>query len=274
MEQDVRELLAGCIYKYGPFKHAQRTLQDLTLGFNSLDDFNDIYESEYRLAHFFESNDEMDDWTKGAVTPFDRIKTLVRQYLDAVKVTCFSHSATNNLMWSHYSEHHKGCCYCFDFKNKSKTLFDLKTVGWGNVIYSSLIPEIQVFQNSTTEGILKMLLTNVVLTKSSEWAYEKEIRFFLSQDEKNLNYDVNSLKAIIAGRRTSDADITDIASFISDYNTINGTDVKLLFAHRVASSFDLGIHSDKIFRDNSEDSFSCRIPVLSGIKSPVVTGNK
>lgn len=274
LENDIRELLADCIFKYGPASYAERTLNDKTIGFSALKDFNDIYESEYRLTHFFESNDEMDKWTSGAVTPFAKIKELARKYLDAIRVTCFSHSADNNLMWSHYSNDHKGVCYCFDFKNKSTSPFSPKAVGWGNIIYSSLIPEIQVYQNNTTEGILEMLLTNVVLTKSSEWAYEQELRFFLRQDEKFLPFDPTSLKAIIIGRRTPNDEIETIRNAISEFNNTNGQDVKLLFAHRVASKYDLGIHSNKDFRDNSEHSFSGRIPVLTGINSPIITGNK
>jgi hypothetical protein len=274
LEKEVRDMLAGSIYKYGPVSYVDRTLVDSTLGFSALSDFNDIYESEYRLTHFFESNDEMDKWTKGPVTPFERIKDLARNYLESVRVTCFSYSATNNLMWSHYSDHHKGVCYCFDFSNTTKTPFSPKNVGWGNVIYSSLIPEIQVFQNSTTEGILEMLLSNVALTKASEWAYEQEVRFFLRQDEKKLNYRPESLKAIIIGRRMSEKDIQDLSKHVANFNNANNTSVKVLYAHRVASKYDLGIHTNKNFRDNSEDSFNCRIPVLTGINSPVVTRRK
>ncbi len=274
LEKEVRDILVGTIFKYGPASCVERTLKDKTLRFSSLSDFNDIYESEYRLAHFFESDDESEKWTRGPVLPFERIKDLARKYLEAVRVTCFSYSTTNNLMWSHYSEHHKGICYCFDFSNTTKNPFSSNNVGWGNVIYSSLIPEIQVFQNSTTEGILEMLLTNVVLTKSSEWAYEQEIRFFLRQKEKLLNYRADSLKAIIIGRRTPDTDIQNISTYVSNFNSANSTNVKVLYAHRVASKYDLGIHSDKNFRDNSEKSFNCSVPILTSIDSAIVTGNK
>ena len=274
LEQDVREILSGCIYKFGPLANAKRTLQAQTLGFNSLVDFNDIYESEYRLSHYFESEAEMIKWTSGPTTPFSHIKDLARQYLDSVKVSCFSHTAINNLMWSHYSDQHSGVCYCFDFQNKNNTPFYPEPVNWGNVIYSSLIPEIYVFQNNTTEGIFEKLLMNVVLTKSSEWTYEKEIRFFLRQENKHLTYNPNSLKAIIVGRRTPDHNIDDINTDIAIYNSSNGTSVRLLFAHRIASSYNLGINSSRDFRNNSEESFNCRIPVLTSINTPVVTENK
>lgn len=273
IEPEIRKLLSSCIFKYGPSSNVERTLKKKTLGFSPLADFNDIYESEYRLTQFFENADEMDKWTRGAKNPFTKINGLAKKYLDAVRVSCFAHSSTNNLMWSLYSDHHKGVCYCFDFSNSSATPFGSKKVGWGNVIYSSLLPEIQVFQNSTTEGILEMLLTSVVLTKSSEWAYEQELRFFLRQDPNFLEYDPTKLKAIIIGRRTSDDDINSIKKEVQDFNAVNKQDVKVLFAHRVAASYELGVHQDKNFRDNSEFSFSGRIPVLDGIKSPIVTGN-
>lgn len=119
--------------------------------------------------------------------------------------------------------------------------------------------------------MLPMLLTDVVLTKSQDWDYEKEIRFFRRQEENFVHYNPKSLKGIIVGRRTTNEEIEQLSNWINEFNEKNETSVKILFAHRVATKFNLGIHSNKGFRDSSESSFNARIPVLEGIDSEPLT---
>lgn len=127
IELETRETLSSSIFKYGPFENVERTLSKLTLGFSPLSSFNDVYESEYRLVHFFHSVEDEKILFEGKKSPFTKINKLASDYLDAVRVTCFSYSSTNNLMWAHYANNHKGVCYCFNFE-KQKSPFD-KPVG-------------------------------------------------------------------------------------------------------------------------------------------------
>ena len=270
IDSEVLQLLSGCIYKYGPLENVKRTLENFTLGFSPLKYFNDIYESEYRTTHFFHSIED----EKKLLEPIDnsliKINRLASEYLESVRVTCFSYLANNNLMWAHYANNHSGVCYCFDFTNQ-KSPFDSTPITWGRVIYSSLVPDIKIFQDQTTEGMLPTLLSDVILTKSQEWFYEQELRFFISQENNFLKFNPKFLKAIIIGRRVTDKEITELNSLIKKINKGNKLKIKVLYAHRFTNSYDLGIHSNKSFRDSSESNSSIRIPVLEGIKSKPLT---
>lgn len=270
IEIETQKIIASSIYKYGPFNNMCRTLEQCTLGFSPLDSFNDIYESDYKLKHFFHSIDDEKVLIDGPVTPFMKISRLVESNLKTIRVSCFSYTPNNNLMWAHYASNHEGICYCFEFDGK-KTPFEPVTTDWGNVIYSSSVPELKVFQDQTTEGMLSVLLTDVILTKSLDWSYEKELRFFRSQKENHLKFYPRSLRAIIVGRRVSDELIDSIEKSIGKFEVEHNHKIQLLYAHRVATKYDLGIHSNKSYRDSCETNFSVKIPVLDGILSEPLT---
>jgi hypothetical protein len=65
----------------------------------------------------------------------------------------------NMLMWSHYTDEHRGCCieFHFDDENEEKNVYPIKYV-----------KEIEVNQNETAKAIL--------LRKFEDWKYEKEVR--------------------------------------------------------------------------------------------------
>lgn len=270
MDQESVNSINGCIYKFGPIKNLERTLKEITLGFSPLESFNDAYESEFGIAHFFHSLEDEKKLLSPVKTPLDKIQRLSQKYLDTIKVTCFSRIPTNNLMWAHYANNHKGVCYAFDF-SKQQPPFQEKNIAWGGVIYSSYVPELKIYQDQTTEGMLPSLLSDVILTKSQEWSYEEEIRFYHSKDTVSEQYRVESLKAVILGRRVNSNDRVDIKKWVDEYNKENKTNVKILYAHRIARTYTLGINSNEGFQKNSETSFSAKIPVLSGIISEPLT---
>lgn len=65
----------------------------------------------------------------------------------------------NMLMWSHYTDEHRGCCieFHFDDENEEKNICPIKYV-----------KEIEVNQNETAKAIL--------LRKFTDWKYEQEVR--------------------------------------------------------------------------------------------------
>ena len=270
MDQVSITTLTGCIYKYGPIKNIEKTLNNTTLGFGSLGSFNDAYESEFGISHFFHSLEDEKKLLQPIRTPLDHIQRLSKKYLDAVRVTCFSRTPTNNLMWAHYANNHKGVCYAFNFINQ-KPPFKNEEIAWGGVIYSSYIPEIKIYQDQTTEGMLPSLLSDVILTKSQEWSYEEEVRFFHTNDDNVIEYKPGTLKAIILGRRVNDTDRTKIQKLVDKFNKIHKTNVHILYAHRITRTYSLGVHSNEGFQKSSETSFSAKIPVLKTIRTKPLT---
>jgi hypothetical protein len=80
----------------------------------------------------------------------------------------------------------------------------------------------------------------------------------------------DKLKAIIIGRRMDGNEINKISSLVDEFNHRNNTKVRVLYSMRIASSYKLGICSN---RGGREGGFNARIPVLQDILSPVITTN-
>lgn len=272
IDPETSTMLTKCIYKYGPTDYVSRTLENLTFGFSELNAFNDPYESDYRIAHYFHSLEDEKELLGGTKDTFERIRNFAKIYLNSIRVTCFSRTPNNNLMWAHYSKHHTGVCYAVEF-NSQQLPFNSENLGWGNIIYSSLLPELKIYQDQTTEGMFQTQLSDVILTKSQEWSYEQEVRFFKSQNDNYITYKPEKLKAIIIGRKMSDEDESSICEAVTKYNDANETDLKVLYAHRIPSSFNLGISTYANFRKDSEEAFSASIPVFDNILSSPLTTN-
>ncbi len=118
-------------------------------------------------------------------------------------IACFSEKNDSSLMWGHYANGHRGFCLEYDFKSilkpcnggctdvrecnnfmitptiapviYSKTRFDatshLFTIMQAEMISKTRIPMGLVYEDT-------LLISKCLLTKSSDWAYEKEWRLF------------------------------------------------------------------------------------------------
>ena len=84
---------------------------------------------------------------------------------DAVFVGCFSERNDALLMWSHYADEHRGLCIGYN-------LHDLiKNYNCFPVIYSDEMPQGKELGLNKTDSLMKY-----ILTKYSDWSYEKEWR--------------------------------------------------------------------------------------------------
>lgn len=107
-------------------------------------------------------------------------------------ILCFSRTKRNPVLWSHYADKHKGMCLGFDLRDD--TLKEVKYVSRRLVLKS--------LRNLTKGTAIKFLST-----KYQGWSYEKEVRTFLSleeKDERNGFYfedfgDDIKLKEVLAG---------------------------------------------------------------------------
>ena len=115
-----------------------------------------------------------------------------KQYLYRTGCSCFSEINDNLLMWSHYSDGHRGFCLEFDtsFNPFNKAL---------KVGYSDSFPRINPIKmlidgRDDTRSALAPLLT-----KYSCWDYEKEWRLYHREPRKLFVYEVDALKAVYFG---------------------------------------------------------------------------
>ena len=85
-------------------------------------------------------------------------------------ILCFSRTKREPLLWSHYADKHRGMCLGFDVRDD--TLKEVKYVSRRLVLKS--------LRNLTKGTAIKFLST-----KYQGWSYEKEVRVFLSLEEKD-----------------------------------------------------------------------------------------
>lgn len=243
------------LFKYGSLEHFGRTLSDRSLHFQNLSAYNDVHETEFTVVHHFRSEEERNE-SLSEITPFSQQNEIVSDYLNSLLATCFSSTPYSNLMWSHYGDNHSGVCYVFD-----EDPFEGKLFG-GPVVYSNSTPEVEVFHNHTTAGMTRALSLNVVLTKSLEWAYEREFRWLYEKPEKVQLFRPDALKAVILGRRVGGKELQKVQEALASYREEHGHDVELLFTLREVGSFGLGITDDYDHRMMNESALKPRTRIV------------
>lgn len=130
-------------------------------------------------------------------------------------IICFSEKNNDILMWSHYSDSHRGFCLQFDPENLAKSFYV------GKVKYSNKYPTLKEFANANATGMSNLML----LSKSSHWKYEKEIRLILDteNDQKTpgnriYKYPPEALTGVIFGLQMQEKDKETIRNILKDRN--------------------------------------------------------
>lgn len=119
------------------------------------------------------------------------IRKNIKNLISKFGVISYSETENNILLWSHYSDNHKGMCLVFDIQeDPSLAIFKVE--------YEDLIYPIEFKFDYNLIGILT--------TKSKAWSYEKEHRQIFKIGECHYDFP-NTLKEIIFGCQTSIKDI-------------------------------------------------------------------
>lgn len=147
------------------------------------------------------------------------IADFVTQALVRSFVCCFSNESTNPLLWSHYSDSHRG--FCIRFK-KDILLRDLCPAEHGNVKYIN--EPINLMHSIYKEG---NPAKDIIFCKSDVWSYEKEYRLVHSSiaenetdDNRISRYSDDAIDCIILGINTSDSDLNLLKSIMSGRDII------------------------------------------------------
>ena len=119
------------------------------------------------------------------------------------KLSCFSESYSEILMWSHYADKHSGICVGFNFPHKYDNKFILCPVKYLN--------ELKELDGAT--DIYRVILYWLT-SKSIRWEYEKEIRAISrckspKTDHEYITYDSRYIKEIIFGCNVTDKKIEE-----------------------------------------------------------------
>jgi hypothetical protein len=215
----MKKNLPPYLYKYQPYNiQTLDNIKDRYIWFSKPDDFNDPFdcsinfsfddlteidweylyqkareaweknkESNPSMAAFF-AGDEPSPNFKKVYSENLKARTKIRLEKEFKQrgVACFSEKVDDVLMWSHYSDGHRGFCLEYD----TRFLPFSKAVP---VEYSEAYPTINPTQD------INNLLIQLATTKSIGWEYEKEWRIFYEMGNKEFGVAVDALTGIYLG---------------------------------------------------------------------------
>lgn len=171
-----------------------------------------------------------------------------KAYKDTLKISCFSKSYHNPLMWAHYADNHKGICIRYHFIDTFKEFTCLKLVGFKEIKYSD-----EDLAKSGRKS--RISVEDAFFLKGKAWEYEKELRFFCFDRNGSGRFDqygdtTGCIKAVYFGLRCSEADKKAILNILKDCTyTISkiGKDKRIVGTSSVGIRFFQMIENDKKF---------------------------
>lgn len=208
-------------YKYKKLdKYSLRTLSDDEIYFSDVAGFNDPFDSRIVFDISDYTSELIDEASKKAAIKLNKspgeLKKLVydtlgkneisrieekvslktqEKILQSIRIYCVSTINNDILMWSHYSDNHKGICYEFDF-SQSSLPEPLPAV------YQDEYPKINI--NATAEEYSQALRV-----KFTSWKYENEYRIikqFRAGEPTVIKLENNVLSGLIMGCEMTEND--------------------------------------------------------------------
>lgn len=152
------------------------------------------------------------------------------QALNDSGVSCFSEHNTEILMWSHYTNNHTG--FCLEFDTGHEPFSSARKVNYEDefpTIESAMIINRDISQ-----------LWSLLLTKFTNWSYEKEWRIIIPDGGKPVGYETYALTGIYFGCKIdqSHADIIKLVSLAQN------PDIKFYKGEMSSANFELHFSED------------------------------
>lgn len=150
----------------------------------------------------------------------ESISKAVQEASATLSISCFSKIEDSVLMWSHYADNNKGICLEFENEgfldvsySEERTAIRIRKIMYKILWNFHTKEKIEI---SKKELPIFLIAIAPLLTKSKDWAYEKEVRCIFNSSNKQLIsrndqffYRLKTLKSIILGCRTSENDKCD-----------------------------------------------------------------
>ena len=114
-------------------------------------------------------------------------------------VCCFSASAGNPLLWSHYGDQHRGICIGYGLDREPRPILRKVEYGGTRTVKTSRIAKALLDNDSKAQELLDR---DVLLRKASAWRYEREWRLI---GERGVQDSTLALEEVIFGLRCPDA---------------------------------------------------------------------
>jgi hypothetical protein len=129
---------------------------------------------------------------------------------DTMGILSLSEDAESTTMWSHYGENHAGICIGYDPRNlfpksPNGALDWLKKVEYkdeSDIIRNAYLLYAKTGMRHSHVAVMELLF-QMLTTKSKDWNYEQEWRFFWPEKGGNLfNLEIDAISSITFGLRT------------------------------------------------------------------------
>ena len=186
-ETRLKKIMAYTLYKYRSidnFKFFVDIIINERLYAAPYQDLNDPME-----GHYLYRKGEIDtEWLE-----------LISNQKNNVRICALSETPASMLMWSHYSDSHKGVCIEVEVSLKD---YDIRQMHYGSL---RMINECNL-----NNGVGKDILS----CKLPPWKYEKEWRVFV----ENENYVHVKVKSVLIGEKMSNQDFSIIKKMVSHIN--------------------------------------------------------
>lgn len=183
------------LYKYTTVANLRLMLENGTIKFSRITDFNDKRECFATL----DFNCTRSDWANYIISlnpelPIRQLAAMVNSVVSnpdlgrrwitaAIKDTnrnlgilCLTVRNDNNLMWAHYADSHRGVCLRFDISRDLDTFCFPKQVTYDD--------KVMKFNYIRSWNLRKGAdVTEAIFHKSAEWSYEQEYRVCASTEQ-------------------------------------------------------------------------------------------
>jgi hypothetical protein len=190
--------------------------------------------------------------------------------IDSARISCFSKTQDNLLMWSHYADGLRGYCLEFDVASLLKgsdgnvIILDVDYAAAPKVVDAAVynvaddqlyFHEEALLSETSEQGtkayrdaaddalqLLSELYAAALATKPLPWKYEEETRLILHADRydskgEHFHYRPEAVKSIIVGERVSDS----AKAALIDALRQSGISAPLKIAYRLPASYELFI---------------------------------
>ncbi len=207
------------LYKYRTLNsNLDKILINDELWFSNPNDFNDPFDCQI-VVDSNNSQQEIEQFIiKNSLTPVSSIEATrlakimiskpqewdkivnetIQTQINASGVCCFGGNADNILLWSHYTDSHKGVCLKFDvLADLDFFVFPMK------VTYQPNYPIYNHLKNQT------QLVDSLIKTKSDVWTYEEEVRIVKLKPGLH-KFKKTALVEVIFGCKSNESEIKRI----------------------------------------------------------------
>ena len=188
--------------------------EELVKIFDNIKSYNQKIEKLLELKKI--TNEQLDNFENRYIGVInDSIKNTDTTSL--FKVSSFCENNDSLLMWSHYANQHTGLCIEYDLQKLS--IEDPLAKSLYPVIYTKDMFDITEYYLDKVENRNINYLIPGMLTKSTEWEYEKEWRIVVCNDaEKGCDFHMPKPKAIYLGTKFPVDNLKVIYGFCCDNN--------------------------------------------------------